>query len=704
MTVNFKCVSFCFIVFLLMAALPGFSLTIYVSPKGNDLNKGTAAMPLASLTGARNLIRQLKAKGQLKEALQVIILSGKYYMTEPLVLNSEDSGTDKAPVTYLSNDNIAPVFYGGMQLGRFTKFNDKLWRVYVPEVARYGWMFEQLYVNDERATRAKSPNKGFYTIKDTLDAVIHRGTANEIDVQRISLSGVPEQVINQIQPGEQSRTVFNFYHKWNSSRRPARMLNKNDNSLLIIGKSVLKLNKLDSNSVFTIENFRGALDAPGEWFLDNDGYLYYYPKPGERIESTRAIAPINDRFIVIADTNDKPVAHISFKNIAFKASAYKMPVDGDDPKQAAAYLEAVAMIDNATDIHFENCEFAQTATNAIWFRQNCTNSSVEHCYLHDLGAGAVKIGPVQAPSNPAELTRNIRVNNNIIRSGGRLFACAIGVTIFNASDNFITHNDIADFYYSGISAGWVWGYANSFTKRNTITFNHIHHLGWGLLSDMGGVYTLGPSEGTTVSNNVIHHVYSYTYGGWGLYTDEGSTGILIENNLVYACKSAAFHQHYGTGNLIRNNIFANQIRAQLEASRIETHVSFSFTHNIIYFTGGALASVKWNKVRFLTDSNCYWNPGMKNLSFNNVLFADWQKLGKDEHSIISDPMFVNPSVFDFHIKEHSPALAIGFKPFDYSGAGVTGDSEWKKLAVFDSAAAKAFDEIVVAQETGPVKK
>jgi hypothetical protein len=51
-------------------------------------------------------------------------------------------------------------------------------------------------------------------------------------------------------------------------------------------------------------------------------------------------------------------------------------------------------------------------------------------------------------------------------------------------------------------------------------------------------------------------------------------------------------------------------------------------------------------------------------------------LGLDRHSRIADPRFVDAASHDFRVKADSPALAVGFQPFDVSTVGLYGDAAW----------------------------
>ena len=190
---------------------------------------------------------------------------------------------------------------------------------------------------------------------------------------------------------------------------------------------------------------------------------------------------------------------------------------------------------------------------------------------------------------------------------------------------------------------------------------------------MGGIYTLGIQSGTILRNNLIHDVVSYDYGGWGLYTDEGSTGILLENNVVYRCKSAGFHQHYGRDNVVRNNIFAFNQENQLMRSRDEDHSSFTFTNNIIYYDSGNLLGSTWKNDRFKIDGNIYYDTragtDVAKVKFSDASWPQWQARGHDLHSLIVDPLFRDPTRADFTIKPGSPALKLGFQPIDVSEVG-----------------------------------
>ena len=399
------------------------------------------------------------------------------------------------------------------------------------------------------------------------------------------------------------------------------------------------------------------------------------------MEEVNVIAPVLENFITLkgdALANDY-VEHINFEGLSFKYCHYKIPPTGSEPNQAAALLNSAIYAEGARNIVFSKIEVSNTGQHAIWFGKGCNGNLVEQSYLHNLGGGGIYLGDFK-PLKGAEHTTNIDLTSNIIQTGGQEFPSAVGIWVGHSANNSISHNDISDMFYTGISVGWIWGYKPSLAKNNTISFNRIHHIGWDLLSDMAGIYTLGKSPGTVVSNNVVHDIHAYSYGGWGLYADEGSTDIIFENNLVYNTKTGGFQQNYGEANLVENNIFAFAKKYQMQCTVAEKHSSFTFRNNIVLFKQGMVAKGAWDTVNAKVDDNIYWNISDNHYDFNGKDFEEWKKLDFDTRSFLEDPEFTDPENFDFSFKSNKATKKIGFIPFDHSKAGVLGTVEWKSKA------------------------
>jgi hypothetical protein len=187
------------------------------------------------------------------------------------------------------------------------------------------------------------------------------------------------------------------------------------------------------------------------------------------------------------------------------------------------------------------------------------------------------------------------------------------------------------------------------------------------------------------------------FGGYGLYNDEGSTGIVLEDNLVHDVKTGMYYQHYGKENVVRNNILAFSMDRQLRRDIVEPHISFFFSNNIVYWATSPVFGGHWNDTNVVLSHNLYWctDPAQP-VTFDGLSLAEWQKRGQDVGSLVADPLFVNADQRDFHLKPGSPGEKIGFKPFDYTQAGVYGSAQWKKLAF-----ARTYPKVHFAPEPPP---
>lgn len=658
------------IALLVLAALgaPASALEVRVSPDG----------PISSLAAGRDAVRKARASGDHSPA-RVIFEGGRYPFTEPVVFEPQDSD-----VTYEAAPGTKPVFDGGRRITGFTAGPDGVWTAKVDP----GWRFEALWVNGQRATRARTPNSGFLQAygqpSEPLPGIPLAGPASRTLLQ---ISPDDATALNTLSKEEQHDVQTLVYFSWDVSRLRLAGVDAARGVLQFTG-GVREFFSLAPFHNMRLENFRAALDAPGEWFLARDGTLSYIPRPGETIEKVEAWAPVAPQWLIVKGdaAREQFVEKLTFRGLTFRGQSYELPEAGAHHGQAESSLIGAIEIDGARNLTFEQCELTGTLTHALRIRNGNRDVAVRQCHLHDLGAGGIYIGDSKSNAPGPQHTSHVTVENCIIHSGGRYFTAGIGVLTFHASDVTIRHCDIADFFYTAISTGWTWGYKPTTAARILIEHCHLHHLGWAVLSDMGGVYTLGPQPGSVIRGCHIHGIGCAAYGAWGMYNDEGSTGIVWENNLVHDTQSAGYHQHYGRGNIVRNNIIAFGAEEHVRYSRPEDFFAFAFERNIVLLGEGRLfmhVDKNWDNGRVFLNDNVYWRPGGEIAEFAGNTWEAWRFLGRDTTSMVADPLFVAPEKGDWTLKPESPALKLGFQPFDWRRAGVTGDAAWRQLAATD---------------------
>jgi hypothetical protein len=656
-----------------LAAAPA---VFYVATDGNDSWSGRLDRPspdrqdgpkaslAAALSEARRL-RDTKAAEQGTEGITIYLRGGLYFLDQPIRLGIADSGFDsKRPLTIAGFQAETPILSGGQRIGGWRKVagDADLWEAEIPEVRDGRWYFRQLFINGQRKQRARSPNQGFYRIEGASPqdnpaklrfepGEIKKSWAEDGDVEVIALLA------------------------WADLRMQIRAVDESNHVATLSGDP--RPSNQESNARYYIENAPDALDAPGEWYLNRkSGVLRYRAEPGEDLANAEVIAPKLPYLVELeGDFAAKlPVHDIVLRGLTFSHTDWDLSEHGYADTQAAIATRGDIRAEGAVDCRIEDCTFSHLAGYAVEFGHGCQHDALVGNEMFDLGAGGVRLGEPVVRHDVFEDSHGHIVTDNHMHQLGRIFPPAVGVLVLQSGRNLVAHNHIHDLYYTAISVGWNWGYQETPCRENVIEFNHLHDIGQAMLSDMGAVYTLGIQKGTAVRNNLIHDVNSFTYGGWGLYPDEGSTDIVWENNVVYRTKSAGFHQHYGRENIVRNNIFALGKEHQLMRTREEPHLSFIFIHNLVYFDSGDLLGSNWKSDRYLADFNLYFDvrpdATPQSLRFAGATLEQWRARGHDVHSVVADPLFVDPEKGDFQVKDGSPALTVGFHPIDLKTVGI----------------------------------
>jgi hypothetical protein len=655
--------------------------TFFVATNGNDSWSGHKA--LRDRTGAdgpfATLPRALRAAREYKQRLAaaqstIFLRGGLHFLHEPLLLSPGDSD-----ITLAAYQGEKPVLSGGRRITGWkevTVEGRSLWAADVPDVRAGKWLFREFWVNGQRAVRARHPNKGYFNVVELPDKAVE-WTQGQTRFRYREGDLKPWKSITNAEVVVMTR--------WVESRLPVIAVDESKRLVSFGKRSVFEL---ASGDPYYIEGVLEVLDEPGEWCLDPvAAKVYYLPRHGEKLGQIEAIAPVLTQVMRLEGqpAQMRFIERITIEGLKFAHTEWYFPTSAGPQAEVGGFSQAAIGVPGAVwgegvrQSVFQDCAFSNLGSYGLELGRGCQSNRITHCEFSDLGAGGVKLGETAVRENSAEQARANEITNCHVHDGGKMFHSAIGVWIGQSPDNRLTHNLIHDFYYTGISIGWTWGYGTALASNNLVEFNHIHHIGiksdgdGPILSDMGGIYTLGKQPGTRIINNLWHDIAAARYGGWGIYFDEGSSGILAQSNLVYGTTHGGFHQHYGETNIVRNNVFAFARDHQLQRSREEPHLSFSFETNIVYFDSGVLLASAWSNDKFQMNWNVYFDsrPGAKadSLRFGKATLEEWRARGHDRDSIVADPLFAAPQRKDFALQRASPALKLGFQPIDVSHVG-----------------------------------
>lgn len=657
---------------------------IIVAPYGDDTNQGSLESPLKTPEAAKEKAKALK--GIAKETVTVWFREGTYFLDKTLEFCSDD----KDNIVYRSYPNEKVVFSGAKEISGWSKTAINGVEAFVTdvEIKDESDYFRSLYKGDKSLSRSVYPKEGvFNAVK--VDETDFLCDVSSLFNAYAAFYVKPDEVLDFKNPSD---VDIRLMHYWCDELMPISSVNTETGRIETQKPAAMNIKTGDN---FVYENVREALLLPEEWYLDrSEQKLYYIPAEGDTVENTVLHAGSLKKLVDINGISD-----ISFQGIEFEktnwehvsGSLYKDIINTEHPlyqnikystnhPQAAFDIPCAININNASNINFLNCEFQNISFSAVMFGSNVTHSSVETCHFDEIGANAVYIkGNRVYPAT----TNNITVTDCHIEKYGRISNNAIGVLLIDAADCEISHNEIHDGWYTGVSVGWVWGYTENPTNGIKIQDNLIYNIGNGWLSDMGGIYTLGIQPDTIISGNEIYNVGCYGgengYGGWGIYLDEGSSEITVENNLVYDCSSQGFHQHYGKDNMIRNNIFAFGGEGQFRISKNEEHNSLYLYNNILVGNYTPMYCRTTAEDWFVDNGNLYWDyeTGGNVYSGDSMEFGVRENLvvmtakGYYNNAVFKDPLFKDAENRDFTLAENSPVLETGFRPWKNEAGTLT---------------------------------
>lgn len=531
--------------------LQGQEILIHISPNGDDRNEGTNDRPFASIEKAIQLIKEIKKEQLSEDTVTVIFHEGVYRLKHGIVLNADDSGSEKSPIIFKSIEGEKVVISGSVPIESYKQLSKNhflykkdpaiankiieidLHQTSISEfkpirLSGFGgsdkplsYTLKELYFNGKAMPLSRWPNKGFDEFTDiTIDS-----TGAE------KLIGILYEDNHISTWGNEPNILLHGYWKylWADAYEHVSEIDTINNCIWL--KPPYNHYSFQKNHPFAAFNVIAEIDRPGEWAYDyKTNKMYFYPPEGLSGSSLQ-ISTCEEPLLVLNNAQ-----WISFSGIIFEMGA----------------AEGI-QITNCNHISVKNCVVHGCAREGIVMNGGGYNT-ISSCEIFDLGRGGIFISGGDRETLEKS---NFHIDNCYIHNLSRIdrtytpgiWVDGVGTTIthckihdvpssamrINGNDHIVEYNEMYHVVTESDDQGAIDMWGDPTYRGNVFRYNYIHDT--------------GPSDNDEINAHC---------GRAGIRFDDAISGNLVYGNIFKNCsggKFGAIQIHGGKENLIKNNLF-----------------------------------------------------------------------------------------------------------------------------------------------------
>ncbi len=582
----------------------------------------------AGFLDALSRVEKLRKQGHNKPFI-LEIPAGIYQFKQTIKLTPELVGQG-LHLKSIAKPNEQVIFTGGEPLPAGKRDAQGNWRYRLPT----GWKKEvaprTLIIDQKLQRAARYPNHGYLRIEKSLPDrrsgfIVAKGDFPE----SFDLKTAPADLI--------------FLHDWSTSRLPIASYRKESRELRTVGPigcaaPHYAIDHFEKQPRYWLEGHPAFADLPGEWYIDYQTEEIVVVSSKNEPRAPRLVLPRLMEILIASGTEQNPLRHLTIEGLTFTGTRFPMPAGGVAGAQATMHeprdaqgkrltrnrpmLRAAVKIEDAENCRVSRCKFQAMGGTALWLAGRTKSCSVTQCEIKHVGGNGINLGEdnsrivnskVWYQSVPQQVPTGNSVQQCEISFCGEMLPGSVGIWAALNKQLVIQNNHIHDTPYTGISLGWIWNQTPSPAGENLIRGNRIEFV-MQILSDGGGIYTLGRQPKSIIENNTITDVplNAGRAESNGMFLDEGTTGFTIRHNTIRRIDRSPLRFHRAG----KNDVIANRWELATEKTppvryNATPEKNISLKENVviptekqIYFIGNSLT---WDTIPALLDGHVLWH-------------------------------------------------------------------------------------------------